>query len=552
MKLKSIKSKIIVVVFASVLFTAAALLIISTVSINSLNERDSNQLLEHIGRENAGDINKTLEDIEHSVDNVYYYAYDQLESLFGKLYGVEFRQEYLDKVSMLALSEANGSNNVESVYYRLTTDIKDNPKGFMYLKDQNTGEFKKIELLDISLYDKDDLENVGWYYMAKQAKEPVWIGPYNSGSLGMRMISYVEPIYIYGRFAGVIGMDVNVDIFCEEMENITVYNTGSAVLFDIEDNILYDKDYEHGLEKEKFSTTESTVAAAMRISLENNTPVEYKSSNGMMKLYAIKLVNGMTLCVVAPLNEINSSLHSVLLYSILLGILIMALALAFTYFYIKKLLRPLQELTEVSKQLTDGNMDVSLKYESEDEIGQLSKTFGLMAGSLKKYFDHFHSLAYTDALTGLNNKAAYTITKDVIESEVKMGRAAFSIIVMDVNNLKTINDTIGHEKGDILLQHVTLCLRQTFVGFPLYRIGGDEFCTIINDSSPQDLIDRLQSITAKKSKEDMELFNCPYQIAAGAAVYEKGKDTSFDDVFNRADKAMYENKKYLKEKEKQG
>ena len=60
-----------------------------------------------------------------------------------------------------------------------------------------------------------------------------------------------------------------------------------------------------------------------------------------------------------------------------------------------------------------------------------------MSTSLKRYYDHFHNLAYTDAMTGLNNKAAFETTKEVIESEVKMNRASFTIIVMDVNNLKT-------------------------------------------------------------------------------------------------------------------
>ena len=267
-----------------------------------------------------------------------------------------------------------------------------------------------------------------------------------------------------------------------------------------------------------------------------------------MKLYACKLVNGMTLCIKAPLKEINSTQRSVLTISLIVSLIVMIVMLLFTFFRINSFLKPLNELTIASKKLEDGNFDVQLHYNEDDELGQLSKTFEMMSNSLKKYFDHFHSLAYTDSLTGLNNKAAYTMTKEVIESEVQMGRASFSIIVMDVNNLKVINDNIGHEKGDLLLKHVTVCLRQAFVGFPLYRIGGDEFCAIINDDKPQNLIDNLQSITAKMSEEDMKLFNCPYQIAAGAAVYQKGKDKSFDDVFNRADQAMYENKKMLKEK----
>lgn len=120
----------------------------------------------------------------------------------------------------------------------------------------------------------------------------------------------------------------------------------------------------------------------------------------------------------------------------------------------------------------------------------------------------------TDDLTGLNNKAAFNMTRAVIESEISMGRADFSLIIMDVNNLKIINDSLGHELGDELLRHAVRCMRKAFVGYPLYRIGGDEFAAIINHAEPKGLVQKLQNITAESSKEDEELFHCSYQIAA--------------------------------------
>ncbi|MBR1478482.1 MAG: diguanylate cyclase [Lachnospiraceae bacterium] len=545
--MRSIRSKIILVYVVFTIFTVAVLLGISIYSINTLNKRDSDQLLEHLGRENAGNINSRLETIEHSVGNVEYYAYDQLEALFGKLLGQQFRTMYLENVGFLALNQVNGVENALSVYYRVTTDIKDEPVGFRYSLNKRTGDFEALPAIDMDAYESDDLEHVGWYYLPKKSKEPMWIGPYDSEEFGTRVMTYVYPVYVYGRFAGVIGMDVDIDELCDELREITVYNTGSAVLFDIEGNLLYNKEHEGGLAKTAYTDEEATILYATQVALDTGHPVEYLSDSGVMKLYACELVNGMTLCITAPIEEINSTQQTVLLNSIIASIIVILVSLIAIILVTRSFLRPLKELTEASEQLASGNFDVPLRHDSKDEIGQLSKTFELMANSLKRYFDHFHSLAYTDALTGLNNKAAYAIRKDVIESEVKMGLANFAIIVMDVNNLKTINDTLGHERGDVLLKHVTECLRATFVGFPLYRIGGDEFVTIINDADPDNLIAHLQSNTAKKSEEDSEFFEgVRYQIAAGAAIYNKNKDESFDDVFNRADSAMYENKKMLK------
>ncbi|MBR1738121.1 MAG: diguanylate cyclase, partial [Firmicutes bacterium] len=531
-----------------ILFITVTLSGVSVISINLLNESDSNQILEHMGRENASNINQMLTGTEHSVNNVYYYAYDQLEALFGKLFGLNFREEYLEKVSLLALSEAKGNAHISTVYYRLTEDVKEKPYGFFYQRN-DSGEMTPVQISDLKEYAQDDIEHVGWYYMPKKAKEPIWIGPYYNANIEQRVISYVNPVYVYGRFAGVIGMDIDVNVLCDELKEITVYNTGSAIMFDIKENILYQKGDENGISNAQFGEKENALLEAMHKSIETGHSVQYNSDSGAMKLYACKLVNGMTLCITAPLNEINASSRNAVLWSVLLSILITITAAAVTYYLIKSFLDPLRELTEASKKLADGNFDVHMHYTKDDEVGQLSKTFELMSASLKKYYDHLHNLAYTDALTGLNNNAAFATTKEVIESEVKMNRAAFTIIVMDVNNLKLINDSIGHEMGDELLKHVTQCLRDVIIGFPLYRIGGDEFCSIINNCDPQDIIERLQAITAKRSKEDYDLFKCSYQIAAGAATYDKLEDNNFDDVFNRADHAMYENKKYLKEKE---
>ena len=273
--MKSIRTKLVVVFSASIILIVCVLLAVSIWGINTMNERDSNQLLEHLGRENVSLIDARLQDIEHSVNNVYYYAYDQLEAYFGKLYGESFRRDYLDRISTLALSEAKGDENVKAVYYRLTTDIKQNPVGFYYQWDKEAKKFIKDREIDLTKYEQDDTSNVGWYYLPKKSKEPEWIGPYQSDRLGIRVATYSSPIYVYGRFTSVIAMDVDVDAMCSELEKITIYNTGSAVFFDVEENLLYDKDHEKGLLKEKFTKNEDALSRAKNTSLKSKHPVEY-------------------------------------------------------------------------------------------------------------------------------------------------------------------------------------------------------------------------------------------------------------------------------------
>ncbi|MBQ9361746.1 MAG: hypothetical protein IJT96_11995 [Lachnospiraceae bacterium] len=142
--MKSIRSKILGVVFVSVTFTALILLIICVVSMSVINERDSNMLLEHIGMEHATAIDMQLEGIEHSVDSIYYYAIDRLEENASRLNDEAFRTEYIDKIRELSLSEARNTESVKVVYFRLSTDIKEPPYGFIYQANDRTGVLRSV------------------------------------------------------------------------------------------------------------------------------------------------------------------------------------------------------------------------------------------------------------------------------------------------------------------------------------------------------------------------------------------------------------------------
>lgn len=549
--MKSIKSKLLTVVLSSVIATTFLLLFISVVAIKVLNRRDSDLLLEYIVRENSSVINNFLESMEKAVDSISYYALEQIAGIRNAMdKNMEVRNEYLRKIEALALTEAKNSRDVSALYFRLALEMGE-PSGFIYQYYEGTGRLEKRLPSDIRSYHPTDTVHVGWYYMPKEVGRASWIGPYDNHNLKMRVVSYEIPLKYEGEFIGIVGMDVNVQVTNRDLSKISVYKTGSAILFDKNYNLVYHKSHVRGLDRSHFSKSQEELLRAALESIETKSAVEYNSHND--KLFAIRLRDGMILCITAPVSEINMVQHRVVAASLLGSLLILAVIMAISFWHINSFLRPLNELTQVAEKLADGNMEVSFDHSKEhkegsrDEIEKLSDTFEIMAKSLKHYFDHFHSLAYTDNMTGLNNKAAFLMTRDVIESEVKLGRASFTLVMMDVNNLKLINDSIGHEKGDLLLKHCAQCMRDVFPGFPLYRIGGDEFCSIINNSSdPQLLIERLQERTANMSGEDFSIFNVSYQIAAGYATFNKNTDSSFQQVFNRADQAMYENKKKLK------
>ncbi|MBR6315495.1 MAG: diguanylate cyclase [Lachnospiraceae bacterium] len=181
----------------------------------------------------------------------------------------------------------------------------------------------------------------------------------------------------------------------------------------------------------------------------------------------------------------------------------------------------------------------------KDEIVILGDRIRMMQNKLSDQITMIRSHAYLDGLTGLENRTAYRDRVKRLEEKIVSGNAEFSIAVFDVNQLKIINDDYGHEEGDRVISLIADTIREIFPDAKLYRIGGDEFVGILHEDDPKEKITALKEKLAKISREDKIFCKETLSIAvsAGCAVYDPEKDADFNAVFNRADAAMYEDKK---------
>ena len=149
-----------------------------------------------------------------------------------------------------------------------------------------------------------------------------------------------------------------------------------------------------------------------------------------------------------------------------------------------------------------------------------------------------------DALTGVKNNHAFAKEEKVVDEAIRKNvQSPFAVAVCDVNDLKTINDTQGHKAGDQYLKEACATICAIFKHSPVYRIGGDEFVALLYGSdyeNRQVLMEKLVDQSSENSR------NGGVVIAIGMADYDKSKDQQIEEVFKRADAAMYENKMQLK------
>lgn len=159
-------------------------------------------------------------------------------------------------------------------------------------------------------------------------------------------------------------------------------------------------------------------------------------------------------------------------------------------------------------------------------------------------------LAYRDGLTGVGNRTAFQERLEELEAK-KTEVPGIAIMMFDVNDLKYVNDHLGHQSGDDLIvgsaDIIQAALGQE--GGSCFRIGGDEFAGIIVDEDAAGKCELVMEVF----RDVLSYYNTvPNQeirisIAGGYAVYDRERGETLTDVYQQADARMYENKKQVKE-----
>jgi diguanylate cyclase (GGDEF)-like protein/PAS domain S-box-containing protein len=155
--------------------------------------------------------------------------------------------------------------------------------------------------------------------------------------------------------------------------------------------------------------------------------------------------------------------------------------------------------------------------------------------------DQLKTLSVTDPLTRLFNRRGLTIAAEQELRHTKRTSGVLTIIFMDLNGMKTINDTYGHNMGDSVLSSVAQVMRNTFRESDIIgRIGGDEFVVVALNAT----IDTVQPII-KRLRENLKYCNFPFEItlACGAVEYDKNNDHSLYQLLKKADSEMYKDKR---------
>ena len=282
-------------------------------------------------------------------------------------------------------------------------------------------------------------------------------------------------------------------------------------------------------------------------------------------------------CVDISMNDIKAKERNYVIGTTVAMICLTLFILAVALFYVRKnVIAPVSMLSDTAKNYCSENNDVihhafeKILIKTHDEIGQLLVSMKQMEAdmnlninalidaqvALRKTEEKANSmqeLAVKDALTGIRNKTAYDYEVEKLEKDIADGFIEFGLAMVDLNFLKKINDTYGHEKGNISIRRLCMLVCEVFDHSPVFRIGGDEFIVILKfrdyknvDALIEDFNNRLDDIQNDSELNPWEKISA----AIGYHKFDKNVDKTVDDVFKKADQAMYERKVAMKAERK--
>ncbi len=537
----SIRTKFVILTICAIIIALGIASLIGVISIKNLGRNDSDQILQMACKTGAMNLESYFQSVESSVETVSSLVQDSLKGI-----KIEQLGEQVERARNLFGSVAYNTNGVLTYYYRIDPDISDTVKGFWYVNLDGKG-FKEHEVTDITLYETDDTSALVWFTVPKASGKGVWLPPYITDNLDVRVISYNVPVYWENKFVGVIGIEIDYETLAHEVENIKLYQHGYAFILDEDSNIIYHPDIDSSLlHREKIP-----VYNPDRILGENH--IQYRDEGIEKEAVWLPLSNGMKLYVTVPVSEINSGWQSLIWKMLLASLALLAIVSLVMMRFTSHITKPLYDLTEAAKQIEKGNYDINVNYDKNDEVGMLTNTIKTLAVHTKTHIRKLNKQAYVDALTCVRNKAAYADYIQIIQEQMDEsdGKAEFAFGVFDCDNLKQINDTYGHDKGDLYLKACCRLICRVFKHSPVFRIGGDEFAVILQNED----YEKREELVAKfrlKRKEISHSAENPWQkanVTMGMAVYDPDNDPAVIDVARRADQDMYEHKRLKKANE---
>lgn len=404
--MKSIRKKIILLVVLCSIVTCFTLSSICFVKSHELFTADSKELLLGTTDKYTQKMNAMLGSIQQSVDILSVLAVNDLKDVNKFKTDADYVTEYTENIKETLLHFAEQTEGAMTAYIRYNPDFTEPTSGLFLTRDSAQDEFTFVTPTDFSIYDKDDLEHVGWYYIPVNNGGPTWMDPYMNENIGVEMISYVVPIFVGDTSIGIIGMDIDFSVITGMIEESTVGETGYSFLVNADNAIMHHKEL---VLNDAVADISKELDSILSNPKEENKFCTYTYNGTKKNMVYGTLDNNMKYVVTIAWTEIRNKTGIMLKYMVIALLAVIAQAIIVALVFSTRLVKPIKQLTKVIDQtanlnlVTDNNIEKLVK--SKDETGIMAKSVEVMSMHLKEMVGQMQQacLVMTDSFHNLEN-----------------------------------------------------------------------------------------------------------------------------------------------------
>jgi len=288
------------------------------------------------------------------------------------------------------------------------------------------------------------------------------------------------------------------------------------------------------------ATTNPVGNMALAVQMESLDATSHQLVQTLEQMFSIVTLE------IAEESEDADYLRSIMIFLIIGGTSLSALLILWLNRSLAKVIvKPLCCLKDAANRVGDGNYNTCLSWQRQDEIGELSQSFDAMTGFLKSAHEKLELLACQDGLTGTLNRREFDRLLRIEFSRAQRYGHKLSLIMIDLDHFKEINDKYGHIAGDRVLRVFARQLEKAIRDIDQFaRYGGEEFVLVLPEVGSDGayiLAERIRTLIAGTNFG--EPFGEPVNatISCGISSYPKNS-TSEKEMIDNADKALYQAK----------
>ena len=248
------------------------------------------------------------------------------------------------------------------------------------------------------------------------------------------------------------------------------------------------------------------------------------------------------LVIEKPYQDIFQDVDRLRDYSLLLTLALLTGFGLLAFLVSQSILLPLKRLTQAASAVAKGDLNTRLRAVSRDELGLAMNIFNDMVERLRANRDELRRISVTDSLTGLYNKKRIMEALDLQFGRYRRSKSEFSLLMVDVDHFKRINDQRGHLAGDVALQRIGQILHSLLRSTDVAgRYGGEEFLIILEQTGAQQALDTAERIRSISEQSELVFGEerIYFTLSIGVATMVDGQEETPDSLIQRADRGLY-------------